>query len=73
MAHAQTDAEMIAAFIARKGVTQISVGARNYSERDMYQAVRGEPTEQDLINQRHVVIGNGGREFVRNGLGEWIA
>ncbi len=68
-----SDAQMIAAFIARKGVTKVCASVRGYSGRDMYNAVRGEPTTQDLINERHLTIGHGGREFWTNGLGERIA
>jgi hypothetical protein len=69
-----SDAEQIAAFIASKGVTRVGEGETNgMRNRDWRKAVRGGPTEGDLINQRRVVIDHTGREFVQNGLGEWIA
>jgi hypothetical protein len=68
-----TEAEQIAAFIARRGVTRVPEGTATLTERQLYRAVRGEPTTDDLIRQRQVVIDHAGREHVRNGLGEWIA
>ena len=65
-----TDAEQIAAFLAKKGATRIPEGERTMDYRQMRAAVRG---EQALIDERHVVIGANGVEHVRNGLGEWIA
>jgi hypothetical protein len=63
-----SDTEMIANFIARNGVTKCAAGVASMSWRDMRSAVRGEKSENDLINERHVV-----GDHVRNGLGEWIA
>jgi hypothetical protein len=48
-----TDVEMIAAFLAKKGATRVEAGARAYSERSMYLAVRGEPVEtEDQASER---------------------
>ena len=70
------DQEKIAAFIASRGIKKIPAGhgtMNHFTRADWRNVVRGEPTEQDLINQRRVIIGADGREHVQNGLGEWIA
>lgn len=76
-----TDQELIAAFIASRGVTRVAAGetALNYSPRDWHAVNRGNAptsaghtlTENELIAQRHVRTVNG-REHVTNGLGEVI-
>lgn len=68
-----TEAQQIADFIARRGVTRVAQGERTVSSRDMYAKVRGELTDNELIAQRRVTVGANGREYVTNGLGERIA
>ena len=65
-----TESEQITAFLAARGATKIAAGVSQtgYTKRDWRHKVRGEPTEQELIDQR-IVVG----DHVRNGLGEWIA
>jgi len=69
----KADADMIAAFMAKRGVTKIAAGEAAMTERDMHKAVRSEHRVNALINQRHVAaVDHLGREFVVNGLGERI-
>ena len=81
-----TEAEQIAAFIARKGVTRVATGASalgDMTARDWAKAARSttrinaatriDDEQQRLIDERYVVVDHLGRERVRNGLGEWIA
>lgn len=71
-----TDSEQIAAFLATKGATKVAEGEgtkNHWRGRDWARAARGEPTTDDLIRQRRVVVDHVGRERVQNGLGEWIA
>ena len=72
-----TDQEKIAQFIASRGVKKIPAGQAtlgHLTRADWRNVVRGEPTEQDLINQRRVIrTGIDGKEYVQNGLGEWIS
>ena len=37
-----SDADLIAAFLAKNEPTRVKSGKRNYGERDMYNAIRGE-------------------------------
>ncbi len=73
---AQDTESMVAAFIARKGVTRVQEGERTISEKEFWQARREDrkvvSEEQRLIDERHIVVGSDGREHCRNGLGEWI-
>lgn len=66
----KTDAEMIAEFLAKRGATVVPEGVAALSNErgDWSRRVRGEKTENELIEERHVV-----GDHVRNGLGEWIA
>ena len=74
-----TDAERIAEFIARKGVTKIPEGTRAYDDKAMWLAYKAgevalsiEESDTDrLIRQRNLRIVNG-KEHVTNGLGEVI-
>lgn len=70
-----TEAEQIAQFMATRGVTRVAEADRSLPDtsRDWVRRVRGEPTTDDLIRQRHVTIGGNGREYVKNGLGERIS
>ena len=71
-----TESEMIAEFIARKGVTRVEAGVRLVDEkawRYRGDSFDGLSREQRAINERHVVIGSNGVEHVRNGLGEWLS
>lgn len=50
-----TDADLIAAFLAKNGPTRVAAGVRAYDERSMYRAVRGERVQsisQDEEDQR---------------------
>ena len=67
------DQALIAAFLARKGVTKIAEGVRAMSAREVWERTQGDRFEQRRIDERHVIIGADGREHVRNGLGEWIS
>lgn len=62
------NSDLIAAFLAKGGkVTRVETGARATDERQIYKAVRGEPSENELIAERH---NRGG--VIYNGLGEYI-
>lgn len=65
-----SDTDQIAAFLAKRGATKVEENATQlgYTGKDWRKKVRGEKTEQELINERHRV-----GEHVCNGLGEWIA
>ena len=71
-----TEAEQIAAFIARKGVSKVAEGEAalgHWSRRDWRKAARGEPTCDELIRERRLAaVDHAGREFWVNGLGERI-
>lgn len=63
------NSDLIAAFLAKGGkVTKVDSEVRTLDARAVYKAVRGEKSENDLIEERHIVCGG-----VQNGLGEWIA
>lgn len=60
--------DLIAEYLAKGGaVTRVDAGERTMDNRAMRKAVRGEPSENDLIAERHVRNG-----AVFNGLGEFI-
>lgn len=73
-----SDQELIAKFLATRGVTRVPTGARSVDERDFYRgdsAMRNGKvmsTEDKAIAERHYVTGANGVEHCRNGLGEWI-
>ncbi len=79
-----TDANLIADFIASKGVTVIAPEARTVSGREMYRAVRGETIADqraDAVETRRAardvatvrcVTDHAGREFWMNEAGEWL-
>ena len=71
-----TDAEQIAAFIAKRGITQIPAGGgtlTHLTTRDWRKVVRGEmPATIDPTTRRIVHEDGKGREYVTNGLGELI-
>lgn len=71
----KSDDTAVAEFLAKRGATRVpeGKGALNLSARDWRRKVRGEPTEDELIRARRVVIDHAGREHVQNGLGEWIS
>lgn len=69
-----TEQEQIAAFLATRGVRKLPASASSgLTSRDWSFKIRGEKTDDELIAERHVTIGHGGREFVTNGLGERIS
>jgi hypothetical protein len=74
---AMTDQELIAQFVASRGVTRVEAGVRTITEREFYQTRRNDrkvvSDEQRLINERHEVVDHRGVTRVRNGLGEWIS
>ena len=67
-----SEQDAIAAFIAARGVTRVPEGeaALSNSRGDWRRRVRGEPTEQEMIDQRRCIVGANGREYWTNGLGE---
>jgi len=78
-----TDADLIAAFVAKNGTTKIADGARATTPGEMRRAVNGETIasqraaredREDLarFNERRCVIDHAGREFWQNGHGEWL-
>jgi len=75
-----TDDAAIAAFIAARGVTRVPAGQAtlgHMTSRDWARANRDTVTvqarsEQQMIDERHYVVGADGVEHCRNGLGEWI-
>lgn len=63
-----TDNDLIATYLEKVGrITRIEAGERATTERDMYRSLRGDPSDNELIAERHV-RGN----VVYNGLGEPI-
>ena len=76
----QTDAAQIAAFLASRGVTRVAEGAASLPTdrrfwRDAVRAPRG--AEEVLPDPTKIIrvaaIDSFGREYLVNGLGEWIA
>jgi hypothetical protein len=75
----QSDADMIAEFLAKKGATKIPEGQRAYDDKELWLAYRDgrkAPTIEEgdtdrLIRQRHILIVNG-KEHVTNGVGEVV-
>lgn len=74
-----SDADLIAAFIEKNGVTRIESGKRTKTGRELYLAVRGLEEPKVLmedarnIKQRiEMVTDHAGREFYRNAEGEWL-
>lgn len=75
-----SDSDLIEAYLARRAPTRIAEGARATTEREWYAARREDRkaraeaaiTEQEAINQHHLVYDHHGVEHCRNGLGEWI-
>jgi hypothetical protein len=72
--------DLVAAFLAKGGtVKRVDAGERTIDEK-VFQRNRGDrlvsalkrPTEQDLIDEIHYVVGANGVEHAHNGLGEWI-
>lgn len=71
-----SDSDAIAHFLATRGATRIAEGDRALSDNrgDWRRRVRGELTANELIAQRHVyAVDAAGREYIVNGLGEWVA
>ena len=66
-----TDANLIAAFMAQKGITQVSegiaYGVDKETDKAKRKAERDRKSDNDLINERHVR-----GDVVYNGLGEYI-
>ena len=67
-----SDADQIAAFLAKNPVTKIAEGSRTLTRYDLYLAVRGE-TPRDRTQDRHLAaVGHDGHEFWVNAEGERI-
>lgn len=66
-----SDADLIAAFMAQKGVTQVgegvAYGVDKEADKAKRKAERERKSDNDLINERHVR-----GDVVYNGLGEYI-
>jgi hypothetical protein len=75
MANHMTDTDsMVAAFIARHGVTKVAIGEYAIEGRiDTRRSYADATSENDLIQQRMTIVGSNGRLYVTNGLGERIS
>ena len=76
-----TDADLIAAFVAKNGTTKIVDGARATTPREMFNAVRGQTIDSQRAHAEasytrpvgdRCVIDHAGREFWMNAEGEWL-